>query len=207
MTTPSSSPAKDDPTQQAGPDTGIHEHRTASRLFRTVDLQQARSILAEEVSHLICLPLERLWESYPVDNADLAKVKQHLLRENLLSGEGKWHHTIHKEHFARKLKGVHEVKLFSIFSRIFNEIISSLADSGDPASACVNRMVHARSVEPQSNRTSPHRPDAFLVAHTQTSPTPNGGRFRWRDLTCPFEYKFGDGGVIDVRRQIAVLRE
>ncbi|KAF9646538.1 hypothetical protein BDM02DRAFT_3270901 [Thelephora ganbajun] len=194
MATHESNPAKEDATQQVGPDIGVREHHAASRPFRTADLQQARSILAEEVSHLICLPLEYLWESYPLDNADLPKVKQHLVQKNLLSNKGKWHPTIHKERFAKKSDGIREAELFSIFSRTFNAVLSSLADHEKPTSGCVERMVHAVSVEPQSAR---HQPDAFLLVDTGTSPKPTGHRFRWRDLTCPFEYKFGNGDAVD----------
>ena len=106
MTTPGSSSAEVNLTQQAGPNTKIHGCRTAPKLFRAVDLEQARSILyAEGVSSLVCLPLESLWESLPLNNAILVKVniyKKHLIQGNLLSDEGKWHQTIRKEHFTRR---------------------------------------------------------------------------------------------------------
>ena len=163
--------------------------------FRTGELQQARSILAEEVPHLICLPLKHLWESYPVNDSHLANVKRQLARKGLLSDEGKWNPGVRKERFARP-SGVHESKLFNIFSRTFNAVLSSLADCDELASGCVEKMVHAGSIEPQSDRASSHRPDAFLLV--KTPPKPVGDRFRWRDITCPFEYKFANGSAVDV---------
>jgi hypothetical protein len=194
--THNSTPVKTNTTQQVGPDTRVHEHRTASRFFRTADLQQARSVLAEEVSHLTCLPLDHLWKSYPLDNIDIPNVNRHLVQESLLSNKGEWHDTIRKEQFAVRLGGAREAKLFEVFSRIFNEVRSSLKDSDKPTPGRVERMVHAGSVEPQSDRTGSHRPDAFLLVCPETKST--GRRFQWRDLTCPFEYKFGNGDALDV---------
>lgn len=203
-----SSPTRAHINQQVGPDTGVREHLTTSTRFRTADLQQARSILAEEVSHLICLPLEHLWESYPLNANALANVKQHLAQKKLLSDDGKWNPTIRKERFAKKLHGVHEADTFNIFSRTFNGVVSSLADCGGLTPGCVERMVHAGSIKPQSDRTSSHRPDAFLLVHAKSPQKPTKDGFRWRDITCPFEYKFGNGDTIDVsHRESTVLQE
>ena len=67
-------------------------------------------------------------------------------------------------------------------------------------------MVHAGSATPKSDRISTNRPDAFLLM--KSSPM-NGSSeasavdvrypVRWRDLTCPFEFEFGNGDGKDVR--------
>lgn len=67
MTTPGPTPARVNPTQQTGPDTGACQHRTADR---------ACSVLVE-VDHLISLPLERLQEPYVLVNDFLDEVDWH----------------------------------------------------------------------------------------------------------------------------------
>jgi hypothetical protein len=187
------------PSQEGGPDTGVHEHLTASKSFRTVDLQQARSIFADEVPHLICLPLDCLWGSWPVDASDLKRTKQSLVQQGLLSDEQAWSPTfIRRENFNSRTTGFCETRVFQVFLHIFNGIMSSLASGDKPMPGCVDRMVHAGSIEPKSDRQSSHRPDAFLIAHSETSPKPTESETRWRDVTCPFEYKFGNGDATDV---------
>ncbi|KAF9783771.1 hypothetical protein BJ322DRAFT_1066999 [Thelephora terrestris] len=185
------------PSQEGGPDTGVHEHLTASKSFRTVDLQQARSIFADEVPHLICLPLDCLWGSYPVDASNLKRTKQSLVQQGLLSDEQTWSPTvIRRENFNRRTTGSCETRVFQVFSHIFNGIMSSLASGDTTMSGCVERMVHAGPIEPKSDRQT-HRPDAFLIAHSETSPKPTERETRWRDVTCPFEYKFGNDNSTD----------
>lgn len=76
MTTPGSSSAEVNLAHQASPDTQTHGRRTAPKLFRAVDLEEARSVpYAEGASSLMCFSLESLWESFPLDDAVLVKVK------------------------------------------------------------------------------------------------------------------------------------
>ncbi|KAF9783769.1 hypothetical protein BJ322DRAFT_1066990 [Thelephora terrestris] len=186
------------PSQEGGPDTKVHEHLTVSKSFRAANLQQARSILADEVPYLLCLPLKEMWISYPVDESDLKKAKKSLIQQGLLSDEQKWSPTvIREENFNSRINGSNETRVFQVFSHIFNVIMSSLASGDKQMPGCVDRMVHAGSIEPKSDRQSSHRPDAFLIAHSQTSPKPTESEMRWRDVTCPFEYKFGNGDATD----------
>lgn len=66
-------------------------------------------------------------------------------------------------------------------------------------------MVHAGRTAPKSDRISKHRPDAFLLMNSSLESNPQdapGAKIPdtvyWRDITCPFEYKFGDGDKEDV---------
>jgi len=43
-------------------------------------------------------------------------------------------------------------------------------------------------------------PGPFPAAFAQTSPKPARDKFCWRDLICPFEHKFGNGDIADVRQ-------
>ena len=57
-------------------------------------------------------------------------------------------------------------------------------------------MVHAGNFQPNSDMTSSSRPDAFL--YVDQSATSEQKKFKWIDLTCPMEYKFGKGNQTDV---------
>ncbi|KAF9645744.1 hypothetical protein BDM02DRAFT_3189430 [Thelephora ganbajun] len=56
-------------------------------------------------------------------------------------------------------------------------------------------MAHVGSTESESITASIHRPKALLYITAETPPTP--GKFRWRDLISPFEYKFCAGDTIN----------
>ena len=186
--------------QQSGPDTGVRESTTTSRTFRAAGLSQAREMVLREVTHLICLSTDHLWESYPLGDGVLMGVKQYLTGKHWLSEKGKWNKIdgkkITRKRFQVRSKGDGEVKTFAFFTGLFNVVLEHLRKNGHATS--VKKMVHAGFVEPDSTRTSSHRPDAFL--HMATKSPPAEGRFKWRELTCPFEYKFGRGDTIDVSR-------
>lgn len=66
-------------------------------------------------------------------------------------------------------------------------------------------MVHAGRTASKSDRISKHRPDAFLLMNSSLGSGPQDApgteipdTIHWRDITCPFEYKFGDGDKKDV---------
>ena len=181
-----------DAIQQTGPNTASH---LVTRTFRTAGLSQARDILCDGIPYLICLPTDHLWESYSLDCRLLTEVKSHLVETGLLSNKGEWGNAggerLNRNHLAAWSRGADEA--FGLFSRLFNAMLGYLQQSG--RSASVKEMVHAGSIEPESTEVgSCRRPDAFL--HMVTEATPD--KFRWRDLTCPFEYKFGNGDVVDV---------
>ena len=177
--------------RQTGPDTAVCANNLASRIFHTAGLSQARDILGDGVPYLVCLPTDHLWDSCPLDDHLLAEIKSHVVESGLLSEKGEWSNIdgeyLKRENYAAWSEDADEA--FAFFSRLFNTILGHLRQSGRGTS--VQEMVHAVS-EPESNR----RPDAFLHMATETPPVP--GKFRWRDLTCPFEYKFANGGAVDV---------
>ena len=185
--------AKD--VRQVGPDTGQRTSAFATKLFRTAGLDQARQILLDEVTYLINISTDHLWDAYPLGDGVLKGVKAHLAKEHFLTKTGKWSRTKVKEEFFRTREtGGSEVKTFRFFSNLFNQVLAYLKKT--KRETAVKTMVHAGYVGPESTRVSTHRPDAFLQMAGGTSPTP--GKFRWRDLACPFEYKFGDGIAVDV---------
>lgn len=57
----------------------------------------------------------------------------------------------------------------------------------------VKAMVHAGSFGLKSTRISTNRREAFLLLVCSTT-----GGLLWRELVCPFGYKFGDGDRADV---------
>lgn len=177
------------------PDTWARKSAVTMRLFRTAGLSQAHDILRGEVPYSTCLSPDHLWKSYSLDDRVLAKVKQHLTNDGWFSNAGSWYF-VNEEGFARQDKGDGEVKTFAVFSSIFNAVLDYFRTRGSVTSV----LVHVGSIEPKSTTTSSNRPDAFLQMNTRMPPTSTEGKFRWRDLTCPFEYKFGNGDTIDVRR-------
>ena len=184
--------------QHPGPDTGVRESTLASRRFQAAGLSQARRMVIQEVTHLICLSMDHLWESYPLDDGIITGVKQHLVGMNFLSGDGKWSKTgkrkITRGQFEARSRGNSEATTFAFFAHLFNTVLEHIRQSRPGTS--VKRMVHAGYTEPDSTRISTNRPDAFL--HMATKPPSASGRFKWRDLTCPFEYKFRKGDTVDV---------
>ena len=98
-----------------------HEHCTTAKVIphggsAPGSLHPRRASGKEDISPLICLPTEaHLWGSYPLVSAGLDKVKRRLIQKNVVSGERGFHHTIREKHFTAKLRGLHEVQLFSAF--------------------------------------------------------------------------------------------
>ena len=174
-----------------GSDTGIHESSLSTGTFRGATLAQGREILNEHVPYLICLPMDRLWNAYSLNNSTLMDVKTHLVDRRWLSGTGQWGsfdgEEIEKERFETRGKGK-ELKTFMFFSHLFNAVLEFL--QGEHGTT-VETMVHAGAIQLKSTRATKHRPDAFLqIAASEKN--------RWMNLTCPFEYKFGDGGAGNV---------
>lgn len=101
-----------------------------------------------------------------------------------------------RAHFAER----HENECKGTIFRVISEIFTAMKDSlGGDSQGCVVKMVRTGAVVPRSDRTSSHTPDTFLLAATEGSPKPrNRAPFCWKDLTCPFKYKFGNGDVVDV---------
>jgi len=162
----------------------------------SVGLSRAHSILHEEETPLISLSADDLWRSYSLDDSILTGVKQHLIQTHWLSEQGKWDSICGEEidgkQFAVSAEDGSEVKSFAFFSHLFNAILDYLRQRGHGTP--VKRMVYAGSIE--STGGTSHHPDAFLQLDTGTSPTP--GKFKWKDLVCPFEYKLGDGCPLNV---------
>ena len=193
--------AKD--VRQTGPDTGQRASTFTTKLFRTAGLDQGRRILREEVTHLINLPTAHLWDAYSLDDRVLEEVRTRLIEEHYLTKVGAWNRTkVKKESFLARGTGHTEVKTFAFFARLFNLVLGGLKQAGH--GTVVKKMVHAGSVGPKSTRVGTHRPDAFLHMTTSTS---TAGKFRWRDLTCPFEYKFGNGNAVDVSQPGPAARQ
>jgi len=154
----------------------------------------------DQVPYTVCLSTDYLWDSYSPNKDVVTEVKQYLVETLWLSKDGKWNEfggaKINEKRFATRRTDSSEDKTFKFFSRLFNTVLEYLRQSerGTP----VEEMVHAGYVEPESTRFSGNRPNAFLRMVTETPPTP--GKVRWRDLTCPFEYKFGDSNAVDVSK-------
>ena len=184
--------------RQTDPDTAACASCSATRIFRTAGLSQAHDILRDGVPHLICLSTDHLWESYSLDYCLLAKVKSHLVETGLLSIKGEWGDVdgekLNRNHFAAWSESADEAFVF--FSHLFNTVLGYLRHGGHGVFA--QEMVHAAS------KSAGYRPDAFL--HTAIGTPPAPGKFRWRDLICPFEYKFGDGDTVDASRRSHHLR-
>ena len=93
---------------------------------------------------------------------------------------------------------------FKPLADVFNEILA-YPQTTTTTKNSVRTTVHAGS-SPKSERISTNCPDTFLLMNSNlaknSSETPAADvRYpvHWRDLTCPFEYKFGNGGEMDVR--------
>lgn len=187
--TPEPSP-KGNSTQLTCPDTVVRERRTSSLQFRTAELDEARRILSKEVPHLKCLPLDSLWASFLPDDTCLVKIKSSLAVK--VFRDGQWN----REKAAFLKRGEGEVKVFSFFSDIFDEIQALIPEH---ARGCVIKMIDTGSYTPISERRATCRPDAFLIARGTPDFEPlTESPYYWRDLTCPFEYKFGNGDEADV---------
>ena len=151
----------------------------------------------DQVPYTICLSTDYLWDSCSPNKDVVTEVKQYLVEKLWLTKDGKWDKfggaKTNEKLFATRRIGSSKDKTFRFFSRLFNTVLECLRQSerGTP----VEEMVHAVYVEPKSTS---NRPDAFLRMVTETPLT--HGKLRWRDLTCPFEYKFGDGNAVDVSK-------
>jgi len=163
---------------------------TSTSLFSTVGLSQAHQLLRFENTHLISLPTEYLWESYQLEDQVLTNVRQHLITASWLTENGGWDPTeVDRDQFD--VSG----DAFDFFPRLFNVVLGCIQRTGHKT-PLVKTMMHSEDVGPESARDSTCQPDAFF--HMTTDPAPMPDKFRWRDLTCPFEYKFGDGSIVNV---------
>jgi len=182
--------------QKPGLGTIVGEGTLASMTFRAAGLSQAFQTSREEDGHLTCLPIDHLWESYSPSDDIVTEVRQHLIDKRWLSEKGKWNgidgEKIDKKHFAAWSKGANEVKAFAFFSRLFNAVLEYLRQSGRGTS--IEKMVQVAGAE--STGFGGHRPNAIL--HVVVKPPLASSRFKWRDLTCPFEYKLRKGDAVDV---------
>jgi hypothetical protein len=143
------------------------------------------------------LPVDCLWKSFSPKEEHLHQVKEYLTGRGFLTGEGRWNNaTVIRDHFETKSPDK-EATTFAILSDIFNAVRDCLRPTHP--TAFVKTMVNAGSVRPESTRISSSQPDAFL--RVDANGPLKKGSFRWRDLTCPFEYKFGRGDTLDVRRE------
>lgn len=153
-------------------------------------LSQADYILREEGTCLISLSTDNLWRAYPPDDATLRGVHQYLIQTHWLSEQGEFN----REQFADMDEEGSEVELSTFFSNIFNAVLEYLRQHGHET--LVRRMVHTDPTESESTGATSYRPDAFL--HLTTGASPTSGKFKWRDLTCPFEFKFGGDDAVDI---------
>jgi len=153
----------------------------------SVGLSQAHYILREEGTQLVSLSPDDLWRSYSLDNAVLTGVKEHLVQTRWLSEQGKWE-GVDENQFAALSEDDSEIRSLAFFSRLFNMVLEYLRHRGHGSP--VKRMIYASSVRSESTRAISHQPDAFLHLNTGASPRP--GKFKWRDLVCPFEYELDD---------------
>ena len=187
------------------PDTTIATHRTATEDYRAASLSNARKVVLEDIGHFVIAPDSYLWDLYPVPHG-FETIMQHLTEEGWLTSDSKWNpRRISREDLEQRKAGFMEQEAFEPLTRIFNVILSY-----KPSSSKVLGMVNAGSHPLKSDRISTNRPDAYLVLQSpQAKPSTKGTeipkRRLWRDATCPFEYKFGDGDKGDVSRSPAPL--
>jgi len=190
-------PKKD--IRQTGPDAGACVGSSATSLFHTAGLSQALQTLRYEGTYLISLPTEYLWESYLLEDQVLTNVRQHLITESWLTGDGAWNpEKIDRDQFDVGRDA------FDFFPRLFNMVMGYLQRTG-PKTPLVKTMMHSGNGGPESTRDSTYKPDAFL--YVTTDPTSMPDKFRWRDLTCPFEYKFDDGYPVNVSQPESIARQ
>ena len=187
-------------TTTDAPDTLLRGRKLANSGYRTSGLDAARKMVREDIDHFVTLPLNVLW-SIPLA-CELGDIQQHLIRQGWLS-DGRWNsRKISKENINSCLS-LSEREAFQPLADIFNEILT--CSQAAMIRKDVQRMVHAGKIAPRSDRISKHRPDAFLLMKSSLESNPReapGARMpdtvHWRDITCPFEYKFGDGNEEDV---------
>lgn len=163
---------------------------SSAKVFQSAGLSQARHILCEEGTYLICLHTDDLWDAYSLKDHLLTMVKERLIEAHWLSRGSKWG-GVNGGQFTVLDESGNEAKRFMSFSRLFNVVLEFLRQAGHTPP--VERMVHIGSVKHESTRVSGYHPDAFLQLAGGTAPTP--GKLRWRDLVCPFEYMLDDDNV------------
>ena len=189
------------------PDTPLRSSRTATEEYRASGLDDARRIVREDIGYVIRLPIDYLWTHCTLAHS-LDDVRAHLTERDWLR-EGKWNpEKVTKENLDSQ-RDLLEHAAFKPLADIFNEVLaypSTVATEKD-----VRTMVHAGSAIPKSDRISTNQPDAFLLMSSSNANSSRAASVtdapypvRWRDLTCPFEYKFGDGNKIDVRPRVHV---
>lgn len=178
------------------PDTAIAAHRTTTEDYRGASLSDARKIVRKDIGRVVIPPDSYLWDLYPVPDEFVA-IRQHLGEKGWLTRDHKWNPgRIRREYFEQRRKGFMEQEAFAPLTEIFNAVLSY-----NPSKSSVLGMVNAGLHSLKSDRISTNRPDAYLVlrssqASTKANKIPK--RQLWRDVVCPFEYKFGDGNKNDV---------
>ena len=157
-------------------------------------------MVREDIDHVVLLPLEVLWKiplAYDVD-----RIRHRLIEQGWLP-DGRWNPQRISKADLDSRSGLPEWNAFRPLADLFNEILTY-----PPAAMArkdVRCMVHAGWTAPKSDRISKHRPDAFLLMNSSLGGHPSDASgikipdtIHWRDITCPFEYKFGDGDKKDV---------
>ena len=185
-----------------GPDTPLRSSRTTTEEYRARGRDNTRRIVREDVGHAIRLPIDYLWTHCALVHS-LDDIRTYLTELGWLR-DGKWNpEKVSKE----KLDGQRDLLehvAFEPLADIFNQILAyspTVAMEKD-----VRTMIHT---SPKSDGISTNRPDAFLLMNSGIASSlgdaPAAGAphlVHWRDLTCPFEYEFGDGDKKDVRPSI-----
>ena len=187
------------------PDTPLRSSRTATEEYRAGGLGSARRIVREDIGHVIRLPIDYLWAHCTLVHS-LDDIRTHFSEQDWLR-DGKWYPEMVSKDNLDGQRDLLEYAAFKPLADIFNQILAY-----SPTVAMekgVRTMIHAGSTSPKSDRISTNRPDAFLLMSSGVASSlgdaPAAGTpypVHWRDLTCPFEYKFGDGDKIDVRPSI-----
>ncbi|KAF9643095.1 hypothetical protein BDM02DRAFT_3132663 [Thelephora ganbajun] len=121
--------------------------------------------------------------------------------------DGKWNPQKMSKACLDSWSGLSKSNTFRPLTDLFNDILAY-----PPATTSqkdVRCMVHASWTAPKSDRISNHWPDAFLLMNSSLEGNPSdtpGNRtsnpVHWRDVTCPFEYKFGDGNKVENRDKL-----
>lgn len=182
------------------PDTTIAAHRTATEDYRAASLSNARKVVLEDIGHFVIAPDSYLWDLYPVPH-NFEAIMQYLTEEGWLTSDRDWDpKRISRADIEQRKVGFIEQEVFEPLAKIFNAVLSY-----KPSNSKVLGMVNAGSHPLKSDRISTNRPDAYLAPQSlQANPSAKGPkvpkRRLWRDATCPFEYKFGDGDKDDVSR-------
>ena len=97
----------------------------------------------------------------------------------------------------RRLRSNLEHGILDVFE-FFSDLVNAILESPRKANRAtfVQMMVNAGNFQPNSDMTNSSKPDAFL--YVDPGATSEKKKFKWRNLTCPMEYKFGKGDQADV---------